>query len=125
MRAAMPFLTFEGRAFEALEYYKEVFHHFDIIQMVNYTDSNKIQQAIIRIGDMHLMLGDSDVPSEFTFTPSMSVYIECEDMNEIELLYRKLKKNGAIHIPLDDYNMSKRYAWIQDQFGVSWQLNLI
>ena len=47
MRAAMPFLTFEGRAFEALEYYKEVFQNFDIIQLVNYTDSNKIQQAII------------------------------------------------------------------------------
>ena len=37
MKAAMPLLTFEGRAFEALEYYKEVFHHFDIIQLVNYT----------------------------------------------------------------------------------------
>ncbi|WP_250130210.1 VOC family protein [Jeotgalicoccus sp. WY2] len=74
MRAAMPFLTFEGRAFEALEYYKEVFHHFDIIQLVNYTDSNKVQQAIIRIGEMHLMIRDSEVPSEFTFTPSMSIY---------------------------------------------------
>ena len=53
------------------------------------------------------------MPFEFTFTPSMSVYIECEDLNEIELLYRKLK-NGAIHTA-DDYNMSRRYAWIQDQ----------
>lgn len=125
MRATMPFLTFEGCAFEALEYYKEVFYHFDIIQLVNYTDSNKVQQAIVKIGEMHLMLHDSEVPSEFTFTPSMSVYIECESLSEIERLYRKLKKNGAIHIPLDDYNVSTRYAWIQDQFGVSWQLNLI
>ena len=125
MKEAMPLLTFEGRAFEALKYYKEVFHHFDIIQLVNYADSNKIQQSVIRIGDMHLMIKDSEIPFEFTFTPSMSVYIECEDLNEIELLYRKLKKNGAIHVPLDDYNMSRRYAWIQDQFGVSWQLNLI
>lgn len=125
MRAAMPFLTYDGQAFEALEYYKDVFQNFDIIQLINYDSSNKIQQAVIQIGNMRLMLRDSEVPSEFTFTPSMSVYIECEDLNEIEVLYRKLKKNGAIHIPLDDYQMSRRYASIQDQFGVSWELNLI
>ena len=121
----MPFLTYDGQAFEALEYYKDVFQNFDIIQLINYDSSNKIQQAVIQIGNMRLMLRDSEVPSEFTFTPSMSVYIECEDLNEIEVLYRKLKKNGAIHIPLDDYQMSRRYASIQDQFGVSWELNLI
>lgn len=124
MKAAMPFLTFEENAFEALEYYKHVFHQFEILQLVNYPKSNKIQQAIVQIGNMHIMMRDSDVPSKFSFTPSMAIYIECDDLNEIEILYRKLKKKGAIHIPLDDYNISKRYAWIQDQFGVSWQLNL-
>ena len=120
----MPYLIFNGDAFDALEYYKEIFLDFDILQMTNYDSSNKIQQAIIRLSNLHLIIGDSELPEPSQNSPETSIYIEFDDLNEIEMLYRKLKRKGVIHVPLDDYEMSKRYAWIQDKFGVYWQLNL-
>ena len=124
MRAAMPFISFNGTAFSALEYYKEVFRDFEVIQLINFEESTKVQQAVIRIGNLNLCLRDREIPSGTTFKPEISLYLECDSLEEIELLYRKLKKNGVIHVPLDDYKMSKRYAIIQDQFGLYWELNL-
>lgn len=120
----MPYLIFNGDAFDALEYYKEIFLDFDILQMTNYDSSNKIQQAVIRMSNLHLIIGDSELSEPSQNSPETSIYIECDDLNEIEMLYRKLKRKGVIHVPLDDYEISKRYAWIQDKFGVYWQLNL-
>lgn len=128
MKSMTPFLMFEGRAEEAMNYYMEIFEDAEIRYVNKYGEESpemegKIMQAIIRIHDQLLMMMDSNVPHEFTFTPSMSFFIECRSMMEIENYYRKLKKNGAILMPLDEYGFSDSFGWVQDQFGVSWQLN--
>ncbi|WP_026866775.1 MULTISPECIES: VOC family protein [Jeotgalicoccus] len=124
MKAAMPLISFNGTAFSAIEYYKEIFRDLEILQFLNYENSSKVQQAVISIGDLNIVVRDAEIPTGTRFNPEVSLYLECESLEEIELLYRKLKKNGAIHVPLDDYNLSKRYAIVQDQFGLYWQLNL-
>lgn len=128
MKSMTPFLMFEGRAEEAMEYYMDIFEDAEIRYVQKYdADSpemqGKIMQGVIRIHDQMIMLMDSNVPHEFSFTPSMSFFIECHSLPEIENHYRKLKKKGAILMPLDEYGFSDRFAWVQDQFGVSWQLN--
>lgn len=129
MKSITPSLTFEGRAEEAMKYYEETFKDAEIRMIRKYDDSDpelegKVMQGAIMIQDQLIMMMDSSVPHEFTFTPSMSFYIECSTPQEIELYYRKLKKQGAIHMPLDEYGFSRQFAWLQDQFGVTWQLNL-
>ena len=43
---------------------------------------------------------------------------------EIEHLYEKLSESGQVLMPIDDYGFSQRFGWVNDRFGVSWQLNL-
>lgn len=43
---------------------------------------------------------------------------------EIDRLYDKLSDGGGVLMPLDDYSFSKKFGWIVDKFGVSWQLTL-
>lgn len=129
MKSMTPFLMFEGRAQEAMDYYMEIFEDAEIRYVKEYdADSpemqGKVMQGIIRIHDQLIMMMDSNAPHEFSFTPSMSFFIECNSLPEIERYYQKLKKKGAILMPLDEYGFSDRFGWVQDQFGVSWQLNL-
>ena len=66
---------------------------------------------------------DSAVKHEFTFTPAMSLYVNCESDDEIEKLFKELSMGGNILMPLGAYPFSKKYVWLSDRFGVSWQLS--
>ncbi len=70
------------------------------------------------------MATESSLTHEFTFTPSMSLFIECESMEEIERVHKSLVDGGAELMPLDNYGFSQKFAWVNDRYGVSWQLNL-
>ena len=58
----------------------------------------------------------------FKHNPSVSFSVICETNDEINMLYEKLVTDGKVMMPLDKYDWSERYAFIQDRFGVAWQL---
>ncbi len=60
----------------------------------------------------------------FKFSPAVSMTVFCENENQIDGLWEKLSQGGTVMMPLQEYPFSKRYGWIQDRFGVSWQLNM-
>lgn len=60
----------------------------------------------------------------YDFTPAISFTVNCENRSELENLWENLSAGGKILMPLDKYSFSERYGWLQDKFGVSWQLNL-
>src|SRR5690606_12014008 len=67
------------------------------------------------------MIGFNGGP-EFSFTPAISFFVACETEAEVDALYEKLAEGGEVLMPLDTYPFSERYAWINDKYGVSWQL---
>jgi len=67
---------------------------------------------------------DSAVSHNFTFTPSMSLYVQCDSDDEIERVYDALREGGEVLMPLGSYGFSAKFGWVNDPFGVSWQLNL-
>ncbi len=71
------------------------------------------------------MASENLAEHNFTFTPSMSIFVHCENEEEIETLFKKLSENGNIMMPLDNYGFSKKFGWLSDKYGVSWQLNLV
>lgn len=67
---------------------------------------------------------DSPVKHDFGFTPSISLFVDCEDESELDEAFRQLSAGGEVFMPLDNYGFSAKFGWVGDRFGVSWQLNL-
>jgi len=67
---------------------------------------------------------DSHIEQPYTFTPSTSFFVDCADEDEIDRLAAALSEGGAVLMALGAYPFAARYAWVQDRFGLSWQLML-
>ncbi len=67
---------------------------------------------------------DSFVKHAFAFTPAFSLFLDCGSIEQIEQLFAKLSEGGSVDMPLGSYGFSRRFGWLNDRFGVSWQLNL-
>ncbi|UTA66443.1 VOC family protein [Emticicia sp. 21SJ11W-3] len=66
---------------------------------------------------------DSSFAHQFSFSPAVSVYVNCETEEEIDALYSSLSGGGMTMMPLGEYPFSKKFAFIADKFGLSWQLS--
>jgi predicted 3-demethylubiquinone-9 3-methyltransferase (glyoxalase superfamily) len=67
---------------------------------------------------------DSPIKHSFTFTPSLSLFVDLESDADLERVFAQLASEGQVLMPLDNYGFSKKFGWVNDRFGVSWQLNL-
>ena len=122
-------LMFYGSASKAIKLYKSVFKEFKIQDLQKYGDSDgamagKVKLARIEFAGHDLIIIDSPAVHNFTFTPAMSIFIDFEDVADLERAFKVLSENGKVFMPLDNYGFSIRFGWVQDRYGVSWQLNL-
>ena len=60
----------------------------------------------------------------FTFTPSISLFVDCESEAELERVFTQVSAGGVVLMPVGNYGFSTKFGWLSDRFGVSWQLNL-
>src|SRR4051812_47274761 len=123
------FLMFEGNAEAAMNFYVSLFGDAAITQVTRYGASEagpegSVKQADFTIDGQPFMCIDSPVKHGFTFTPSMSLFVDCETEAEIERLFAGLSEGGQVMMPLGVYPFSAKFGWAADKFGVSWQLNL-
>jgi uncharacterized glyoxalase superfamily protein PhnB len=81
-------------------------------------------QATFSLAGQPFMCIDSPVKHDFGFTPAMSLFVRCETEAELDRLYATLAEQGTELMPLGDYGFSAKFGWVNDRFGVSWQLNL-
>lgn len=58
----------------------------------------------------------------FKINPSISYFVVCETDNETDQLWNALLKGGKALMPLDRYEWSEKYGWVQDKYGLSWQI---
>jgi predicted 3-demethylubiquinone-9 3-methyltransferase (glyoxalase superfamily) len=120
---------FEGQAEEAMNFYTSVFEESQIISIARYGPDGpgpegSVIQAIFTIKGQEFMCIDSYVNHDFTFTPAISIFITCHSEEELSHLYEELQQDGKVYMPLDNYGFSKKFGWVGDQYGVTWQLNL-
>ena len=120
-------LMFEGNCEEALNLYVSVFSNSEITDITRFEEGDhagKVMMATCMINGAKVTALDSPQPHDFTFTPSMSFFVECESEDELKAAFEKLNEGGTVRMPIDDYGFSKVFGWTDDKFGVSWQLNL-
>jgi predicted 3-demethylubiquinone-9 3-methyltransferase (glyoxalase superfamily) len=126
---ARPFLMFEGRAGEAIDFYVATLPGGEILDMKRYGPEGpgpegSIMRARFRVAGQEVIASDTYVKHAFTFTPSISFFVDCDSEAELERLAAVLGEGGQVYMPVGDYGFSKKFAWVGDRFGVTWQLNL-
>ncbi|MCK9423205.1 MAG: VOC family protein [Bacteroidales bacterium] len=110
-----PCLWFDGKAKEAAEFYCSIFDHSVI------TTETPLVVIIESAGQKFMFLNGGP---QFTINPSVSFYVLYEKEKEIGQVWNKLLEAGSVLMPLDKYDWSAKYGWIQDRYGISWQLSL-
>ena len=130
MEKVTPFLMFQnGNAEEAMDFYTSLIADSSITNIARYGanesgDEGTVMQATFTLKGQEFMCIDSNVKHQFDFTPSFSIFLTCDTEEELEFIYGKLSDGGQALMPLGDYGFSKKFGWLNDRFGVSWQLNL-
>ncbi|BFT69549.1 VOC family protein [Paenibacillus sp. P36] len=131
MEKVIPFLMFQdGKAEEAMIFYTSLIEDSEITRIVRYGpneagDEGTIMQATFTLKGQEFMCIDSHVKHAFSFTPSFSIYVACNTEEEIDELFGKLNEGGQALMPLGNYGFSKKFGWLNDRFGVSWQINYL
>jgi len=126
---ARAFLMFVGDAEKALSLYEKTFASAEIVSVERYGDENEVMKGQIKFAEMLLggqrfILNDTPPVHDFTFTPSMSIFVDVETEAALDSAFAALSADGKVMMPPDNYGFSEKFAWVSDRFGVSWQINL-
>jgi len=120
---------FEGNAQEAMNFYISIFPDSRVVSITRYGPGEagregSVKRAVFTPAGQTVMCIDSPAKHNFTFTPAVSLFVDCADDTQIEDLYVKVSTGGQVMMPLNDYGFSQKFGWVSDCYGVSWQLNL-
>ena len=124
------FLTFQKEdAEKAMNLYVALFDNSKILEVKRWGKEGPgkegtIMHATFTLNGKSYMCSDSPAIHEWGFTPAVSNFVSCEDVKELEQLFSKLSEGGKVMMPLNNYGFSQKFGWVEDQFGISWQLNL-
>ena len=113
-----------------MNFYISLFGDSKVLQINRYEADEEgtqgtVKHAIFSLNGQEFMAMDSNREHPFTFTPSISLFVQCETEEEINGLFKKLSDGGEVLMPLDEYPFSEKFGWVEDKFGVSWQLNFV
>ncbi len=126
----VPHLWFDKEAVEAAEFYTKIFPgskvtHKSVIKDTPSGDCDIVSFQIMSFDFMAISAGPY-----FKINPSISFFVNFDPSynkdarRDIESIWEKLSKDGKILMPIGEYSWSKRYGWVQDKYGGSWQLIL-
>lgn len=79
--------------------------------------------GLVELAGQRVRFFDSSVAHGFTFTPSISLFVSVDSAEEVDRIAEALAAGGSFLMPPGNYGFSSRFAWLNDEFGVSWQLN--
>jgi predicted 3-demethylubiquinone-9 3-methyltransferase (glyoxalase superfamily) len=116
-----PQLMFTGDASAALDLYTTAFGDA-AVESIAKNDDGTILFATFTIAGQRFRCIDSPPVHEFTFTPSLSLAVDCRNSTDVDELAALLGEGGRVLMPVGEYPFSARYTWFDDRFGVSWQI---
>lgn len=115
MQKIVPFLWFDGKAEEAMNFYVSIFKNSKIGRVTRYGDAGpgpkgSVMSATFQLeGQEFYALNGGP---QYSFTPAISMFVNCETQEEVDELWGKLVEGGA----------PNRCGWLRDRFGLSWQI---
>jgi len=126
-----PFLWFDRQAMEAADFYASIFKNARVKTSTRYTAEGAaaagMPQGSVMTVDFELegqeFTAINGGPA-FKISPSISFMVNCRTREKVDELWSNLAEGGKVLMELNKYPFSERYGWIEDKFGVSWQLIL-
>jgi predicted 3-demethylubiquinone-9 3-methyltransferase (glyoxalase superfamily) len=115
MQKITPFLWFDGNAEEAMNFYTSIFKNAKIKWASRYGDAGPGPKGTVMTGAIQIEGQDFMVLNggpQFKFTPAISFFVDCKTQEEVDELWEKLSEGGR----------KDRCGWLQDKFGLSWQI---
>ncbi len=127
----IPNLWYDDQAQEAAEFYTSLFNDSSIGNITHYSqvgyEIHGRPEGSIMTVEFELagyrFIGLNGGP-HFKFTPAISFFVVCETEKEIDKLWKELSDGGMALMELDTYDWSEKYGWVQDRYGLTWQLSL-
>jgi len=125
-----PHLWFDKEAKEAAQFYTSVFKNSKITNVTTLHNTPSGDTDIVSFvlsGQAFMAISAGPL---FKFNPSVSFIVNVDPSREkdereiIDALWEKLSQGGRVLMPLQQYPFSERYGWLQDKYGLSWQLLL-
>jgi predicted 3-demethylubiquinone-9 3-methyltransferase (glyoxalase superfamily) len=122
MQKISPFLWYDKEAGEAAKLYTSIFEDSSIQHrsVLHHTPSGDVE--VVRINLMGYELTMMSAGPLFKFTPAISFFVGCKTPQKVDELWEKLSQGGSALMPLGPYPFSERYGWLEDRFGLSWQI---
>ncbi len=115
MQKITPFLWFDGNAEDAMNFYVSIFKNSKVVSVTRYGDAGpgpkgSVMSATFQLeGQQFYALNGGP---QFSFTPAISMFVSCETQKEVDKLWEKLSEGGR----------KDRCGWLQDKYGLSWQI---
>jgi predicted 3-demethylubiquinone-9 3-methyltransferase (glyoxalase superfamily) len=122
MEKITPHLWFNTEAAEAAEFYISLLPGSRLNNVTKLTgtpsgDCDLVSFELAGLPFMAISAGPL-----FRFNPSVSFQIKCGSREEVDSIWERLSPGGTVLMPLDSYPFSERYGWLEDKYGLSWQV---
>lgn len=127
MQKIIPCLWFDNQAEQAINFYASIFKHAKIGHITRYGEAGPGPEGSVLTVSFELedlAFTALNGGPEFTFSPAISFFVNCETPQEVDRLWERLADGGNVLMELGSYPFSEKYGCVEDQFGVSWQLHL-
>ena len=122
MQKIIPHLWFATQAVEAAEFYSSVFDDSRIIFTNRIYDTPSGDCDMVGFQVMGYDFMAISAGPLFKINPFISFHAKCRTIEEVNTIWKKLAVDGTVMMDLGEYPFSKKYGWIQDKYGVSWQV---
>jgi predicted 3-demethylubiquinone-9 3-methyltransferase (glyoxalase superfamily) len=122
MQTITPHLWFDKEAGEAANFYTAIFPDSKITNTttLHNTPSGDCDIVSFKLSGQTFMAISAG--PLFKFNPSVSFFVCCETKEEVDALWEKFSRGGSVLMELGSYPFSERYGWVQDKYGLSWQV---
>jgi predicted 3-demethylubiquinone-9 3-methyltransferase (glyoxalase superfamily) len=110
----------DGRALEAAGWYVSLVPGSSIDRVVDNGAGGA--RVYFALAGREFIAFDSPVKHAFDFTPSTSIFVRCDDEEQVRLLFDQIASDGEVKMPVGDYGFSSCFGWATDRYGVSWQI---
>lgn len=131
IQKVIPHLWFNNQAEEAVDFYTSLFEDSGTGPVTRYGETGQeihgqkpgsVMTVDFELADFKMIALNGG--PHFKFTPAISFFVTCETEAEVDKLWKELSEGGTPLMPLDKYGWSEKYGWVQDRYGLTWQISL-